>query len=177
MDQKLDNEHLPSVCLSKAGTDEILAYLETFQTGLPESFGDSSRSFSCESFSYFLPFHDFDTLSFLTTVGVLVAQKRLAIYIQQLPKILLSFFSLVTVLFLSVNKTSAFSRISLFVRYGLIYFQKSLKSSKAEKQLQPSKQQSKLAYESYLRKLAYETPVSITPVLKRFDLLKVHCQA
>ena len=30
MDQKLDNEHLPSVWLSKAGTDEILAYLETF---------------------------------------------------------------------------------------------------------------------------------------------------
>ena len=82
MDQKLDNEHLPSVCLSKADTDEILAYLETFQTGLPESFGDSSRSFNCESFSYFLPFHDFDTLSFLTIVGVLVAQKRLAIYIQ-----------------------------------------------------------------------------------------------
>ena len=82
MDQKLDNEYLPSVCLSKAGTDEILAYLETFQTGLPESFGDSSSSFSCESFSYFLSFHYFDTLSFLTTVGVLVVLKRLAIYIQ-----------------------------------------------------------------------------------------------
>ena len=93
MDQKLDNEYLPLVCLSKGDANKALAlsggiYLETFQTRLLETFGDSSNSFSCESFSYFLSFHNFDTLiillspisSFLTTVAGLVPPKRLAIY-------------------------------------------------------------------------------------------------